>query len=363
MTHASDRQHDRIIDSYLASHPILRPTADAASSVKPESRYTSQDRDRILSSIFNEVSAVTGSPSSQQTLNLFGVEDSGESSPSAVARPSAYFDRVIRAYFEVYDGYSIDRLIADRDRNSLFISRCWSLGVQASARELNWSLLNARKANQVGPVPGVARFVMPAADMYQFLFASEIALRHVQDAEWTTNQRSVSLDLILCDPDLSDRFETIAKQLAPGHSVFEYRWAAMCIRKNQRRSVKSRMPRFEDLGRTSDLRPSMLSDRMGFYWFQSGAKPLYVGHAQNLRVQVDRIMQQGGSTRVFPDWMLEGTSEPVRLAVAPTKLTALSKRETLKSEVCLSHSPLFNAVAASHSDPDDNRRSGHRRCA
>lgn len=363
MTPANDRLHDRIIDSYLASCHILRPSADTESHHEPTVRYTSQNRDRMLAKIFDADDIATSPPSKQQTLNLFGSEDAGIEAPTPVARPCEYSARVIQAYLAVYDGHSIDRLIADRDRNSLFISKCWSLGVQASPRELNWSLLNARKANQIGPVPGVTRFVMPAVDMYQFLFASEIALRHVQDSEWLTNQRSVSLDVILCEPKLSDRFETVAKELAPGHSAFEYRWAAMCIRKNQSRRVKSRMPRFENLGPTSELRSSMLSDQMGFYWFQSGTKPLYVGHAQNLRKQIDHIIQQGGSKRVFPEWMLEDTSEPVRLAVASTKLSALSKRETLKSEVCISHSPLFNAVAPTHFEPDDKVYSGNLHCA
>lgn len=362
MTSVSDRLHDSIVSSYLSSCLAL-PAAKTESKLKPESRYTSQDRDRLLSDIFDEDSSSASPDSSPPRLNLFGVRVSDETSSSAVVRPSEFFTCVVQAYFEVYDGYSIDRLIADRERNSLFISKCWSLGIQASARELNWALLNARKANRIGPVSGVARFTIPAADMYQFLFASEIALRHVQDTEWLTSQRSVSLDYILCDSDMSDRFEAVARELAPGHSAFEYRWAAMCIRKNQRRSVKSRIPRFEDLGRTSDLRPSAISDRMGFYWFQSGNKPLYVGHAQNLRAQVDRIIQQGGSERVFPEWMLEGTSEPVRLAVASTQLTALSKRETLKSEVCISHSPLFNAVAAPHSAPFDKGDSDRQQCA
>jgi len=368
MSNTNDKLHESVIDAYLADSPDLRLADENEGPEQTGRRYSRRDCDALVKSIL-EADADSHrqvrqkAQAVQRTLGLFDEVDDVSNAPSAKPCPSAFFDAVIRSYLAVYNGFSIDRLIADRERNALFVSECWKRGVQASSRELNWSLLNARKANRIGPVDGVARFRMPTHQMYQFLYASEIALRKVQDSEWVNSGRQVSLDYILCDSHFSDRFENIAKQLAPGYSVFEYRWAAMCIRKNQRRSVKSRMPRFKDYGPTVDLRVSQLPRHMGFYWFQAGDKPLYVGHAENLRAQIDRILQQGGAKSVFPQGLLEEATQPMHLAVASTNVTALSKRETLKSEVCLTQSPLFNVRNTAGSPSPSNKLSHNKRCA
>ena len=61
--------------------------------------------------------------------------------------------------------------------------------------------------------------------MELFIFASEIAGRKVSE------DSQCSLDDLLCDPELAARFDQYAKLISPGYSSFQYRWAALTVRK------------------------------------------------------------------------------------------------------------------------------------
>lgn len=343
MNNQKKTQRESVVDAYLASCPDLCVDDPIHDEEIVPKRYSQADRDRLLDSILSDdESKCHARPQVQSTLWIID-DDSQDGIVSASAQPSSFFDHVVAAYLAVYDGYSIDRLIADRQRNSLFVSKCWSMGLKASPKELNHALLNARKANRVGSNSNVERFFMSATRMYLFLFASEIATRRVQDDAWLNLGKYVSIDQILCDTKYSDAFAATARELAPGFSEFEYRWAAITIRKNKRRGVRKAIRNWVDHGVTSDVRPSRLPDEDGFYWFQRGNTAIYMGHAHSIREQVDRLMQQGGARSVFPQWMMGETREPMRLAVATSSVSAISTKETMKNDECAGVSPLFNA--------------------
>src|SRR5688572_24067608 len=73
-----------------------------------------------------------------------------------------------------------------------------------------------------------------------------------------------SLDTVICDPLLAAAFDSFAARLAPGFSSFEYRWAALGLRKAGRymkEAMATDVPAFEDLGSTSDLSLNQVAEQ------------------------------------------------------------------------------------------------------
>jgi site-specific DNA-methyltransferase (adenine-specific) len=50
-------------------------------------------------------------------------------------------------------------------------------------------------------------------------------------ARYLERRRGVSLDDLICDPDIAAEFDKLASELAPGFTSLEYRWAALALRK------------------------------------------------------------------------------------------------------------------------------------
>lgn len=265
------------------------------------------------------------------------------------------WDVLIRdAYLAAYKGSSIDKLIADPDATPRFIQECWKRGLRASPFELTWLLYNARKANKIGPIPAVERYVVSRSEMDQYLWATEIALRIVQDEAYFHQQRNMSLDRLLCHPVLAQEFESIARKLAPGFQSIDYRWAALCIRKSHDRKLQGTPAQDAEpqhLGSTDCVRASSIPDQPGLFWLSSGGTPLLVGQAENLRGQFDRLMSgMDRSWRRVPDWVAERvqlykTRVPmgnVEIAIAPN--AGCQQRDLMKRFFLRNHKTAFNAL-------------------
>jgi hypothetical protein len=209
---------------------------------------------------------------------------------------------VSRAYADVRNGRSVDFCVAEPDANLLFLQRCWVLGAAASPFELNWVLLNARKANRLS-LPRSSRVSIPKDRLDRFSFAADMAMRYLQDRIYREEQRDVSIDRVFCDPRLAQEFDRLAAHLAPGFQPFEYRWAVISLRKARRSGVQSAStPIFTEYGRVEDVRISKLPTTSGIYWITSGRNSLFAGAASSLRLQVDSLVDQLG-TSVLPNWM------------------------------------------------------------
>ncbi len=98
---------------------------------------------------------------------------------------------------------------------------------------LCWNILlfRLRKAGKLANIACVNRTTIAWDDCDEYIFASEIALQMMLD---TADARS--MDDILCDPQLGTRFDQVAAQLAPGYKPFEYRWAALRLRKEAKKA-------------------------------------------------------------------------------------------------------------------------------
>jgi DNA modification methylase len=146
-----------------------------------------------------------------------GGEPNGRALGLMIAR-----EDLISAYESVYDGYSLDRVLADPNLSSDLSKKCLEMGIQGTPKDWNHLLMRFRKAGKLNfPVRNRTEFSW--ADYDGFLFASEIA--------WTEMTHVGTLDDILCDPNLAEIFDKKAQELAPGFTPLQYRWGALKLRK------------------------------------------------------------------------------------------------------------------------------------
>ena len=115
---------------------------------------------------------------------------------------------MIKAYLAVRNSRSEDYVVVDPVCNENFLSCCRQLKASGSDFELNKLLLNLRKSRKVPAKLRSTKFVIPPKTKAreEFEFASEMAVRYIQNINC-----NVSLDTILCDPDLRVRFDEAAE--------------------------------------------------------------------------------------------------------------------------------------------------------
>jgi site-specific DNA-methyltransferase (adenine-specific) len=219
---------------------------------------------------------------------------------------------LIQAFGEVRDGYSADRVVADPALDKKFLRRSRELGVSGTDYDLNWKLLNARKGGLMSDLPKTKRYTVNETD--QFEYSSELAVRHLQ------RTKNVSLDQIICDPDLAQEFDEYAGKLAPGFTPLEYRWLALGLRKAGRLQKESmariELPKLEVVASVKTLKPSSLPQASGLYLFSSHGNPVYLGQTDSLRHRIERHMEVSAS-RGLPDWLWNQGALDVSLAETP----------------------------------------------
>ena len=212
----------------------------------------------------------------------------------AIPKADAETERgVIAAYKEIAraengKGTSADHVLCDPELDARFVAACKKKGIAGNAYAWNRLLLRIRKAGRLPKVKSShARITFEAMDAYSF--ASEIAMQSIEvDYE-------MKLDEVLCSPEVAAEFDKTASEFAPGYSSFDYRWAALAIRKRAR-SAKTlakkhcfewhqrRLPRRRALAKCDVER----FDFPGVYVLSRGKEKLYVGETCSLK---DRLRQ------------------------------------------------------------------------
>lgn len=247
--------------------------------------------------------------------------------------------KLIRQAFEsIHEGYSADRVVADPDLNKKFLAACQSLGLDSSARDLNGCLFNARKGSLLAGIPTTRR--TDFSDLGDYQFASEIAARFLE-------QRSqVTLDQILCDPQLGAEFDALAAQISPGFTSLQYRWAALSLRKQKRlrpelighivTATEVRMIHLDE------IKLENMPVEQGIYIFLSRGETLYVGECENLRVRIKKHLDHSDIRAVAHHFWQHGTAEIfLEIRVLP-ETTSTRTRRALEAELIASRRAKFN---------------------
>jgi len=134
-------------------------------------------------------------------------------------------EHLIKAYESVYDGYSLDRVLADPELGRALANKCYEVGLPGTPKDWNHLLMGLRKAGKL-IFPTHKRTEFSWSEIDEFLFASEIA--------WSEMKGHGTLDEILCDPELANKFDEIARSLAPNFTSLQYRWGALTLRKQSK---------------------------------------------------------------------------------------------------------------------------------
>ena len=253
--------------------------------------------------------------------------------------------RIAQAYMEVRNGFSIDRVVADPELDRKFLNRCRELGVGGTDYELNWRLFTGRKNNWFKDLPKTNSYTASRQD--EFEFSSEIAIRYVQERAEARTGHWMSLDKIICDPDLAAEFDSVAGRLAPGFSPMDYRWVALGVRKAAgRHATKAKAAKvleFRDFTPAHSVAVSRLPSTQGVYWLRCEDDSLFVGETDNLRQRVERHLDTSG-TQGLPDWLYNRRSRPISLSVVPTPGVSAVERKVIELGAVYAHRPQFNYV-------------------
>ncbi len=247
---------------------------------------------------------------------------------------------VRNAFLAVRNSFSPGRVVADPDLNKLYIAECRRLGLADSTKSLNQQLLNLRKASDLKGLPRSCRTTLRNQDEYRF--ATEIAARHLE------RQKGVTVDEIICDPDLVQKFDAIATSLAPGFTPFQYRWAALNLRKAKKLKPEllSRVAPAEkiSLGLVTNLDVISISSRQGLYIFYDpeSKQTLYVGEATNLRKRLEKHLDHSDN-KSLARWLWEHGFTKLYLEVhLLPRSTSTRIRRALETELILSRKAIFN---------------------
>jgi site-specific DNA-methyltransferase (adenine-specific) len=254
---------------------------------------------------------------------------------------------IAQAYLEVRDGFSIDRVVADPLLDRKFLKRCRELNLLGTDFDLNWKLFNGRKNKFFSDLPPTKNYTVSKKD--DFEFSSEIAVRHVQELVRLRDGESVSLDKIICDPDLVSEFDSVAERLAPGFTPLDYRWVALGVRKAAGRygskAEKVDLPKFEALKATKSIRATELPTDQGLYLFRCDNESLFVGDTDNLRHRIEKHFDTGGINGL-PDWLYDTRSRVVSLGVFPMPNVTSTSRKIVELGAIQRLRPLFNYIGS-----------------
>jgi hypothetical protein len=182
------------------------------------------------------------------------------------------------------------------------------------------------------------------ANQDDYSFASEIAVRFLERRD------QVSLDSVLCDPNRAAQFDEVASRLAPGFSSFQYRWAALNLRKRRRLrpEILAKVVPPEQVAscKVSELDVGKIPIRSGLYLFIQPGSVLYVGECQNLRKRIRKHLDHSDN-KGFAHWLWEHGTEDLHLEyhILPLK-TPTRVRKALEAELIRSRNPVFNIAGA-----------------
>ena len=250
---------------------------------------------------------------------LTGPEDPLKSAPSTAKgkrRKSKVSDqefenKVIAAYLASAGDHSVDYLLCDPELSAAFVQANRDSGNDGN--EVLWltTLLKLRKSKKLPSSKarsgnGSKRRRISFAQMDEYSYASEIAMQLLSVDFGQT------IDRLLSKKSSASQFDQLAGQLAPGFTPFEYRWAALAIRKRAH-SAKSagildagkwrtrRLPTWKDL-----IQLSGTAEYGGVYVVSGGSTVLYVGETENIARRLNSILAN-------PNWMELGPTRGVAI--------------------------------------------------
>jgi len=239
--------------------------------------------------------------------------------------------KIISAFSQAADGHSADYLLCDKELNQAFVAQCRELGVSGKPYLWNQLLLRLRKSKKL-PKSIRRPDRLSFQDMDGYSFGSEIALRLLAVDYQKT------LDNILCSPEFSQEFDRLAAEYAPGFTSFQYRWAALALRKRAKIARNLAQEKFSQWLTKSQKLPRRIGledcvdkkhECPGVYVLFADNLELYVGETENVRGRIEHVLNNS-------NWL---ELEPTLVAVV---LDDPALRHGLQSALVQRLNPLLN---------------------
>lgn len=196
---------------------------------------------------------------------------------------------VIESFESTHAGWSSDEVILNDERNQKFIEACHQKLPNVSAADLNWRLMNLRKAGKLKTKTTKSNRTSVA----DITHIAEIAARSMHD------RHAVSTDQIMADPKLRAEFDQIAQTISPDVDGYPVRKAAFRLRKS-RRLRPELIARIANWGRVVTSysieeitdNPNLIDEHPGIYIFRDRSGYLYIGQTDNLRKRLKSHLDQ-----------------------------------------------------------------------
>lgn len=247
---------------------------------------------------------------------------------------------IVQAFQDSRDGYSADRVLCDPELNARFVEACKSKGLDETPSSINRRLLNIRKSGKLGT--GTQKRTRFNDDEYRF--AAEMATRHLERRD------AVSLDEILIDPARAEEFDILCSDLCPGASSLQYRWSALCLRKQRGLTPETISHAIQaaavSIHSCSSVPIHDISTAAGLYIFFDDAQTLYVGEASNLRSRLKKHLDHSDNKQLAR-WFWEHGFEKARIELHVMEADCSTRiRRSLELELIRSRRPAFNIQGA-----------------
>ncbi len=252
-------------------------------------------------------------------------------------------EAVTRAFLATHEGRSMDDVVICDRLNKKFIEAASSTVGDVEPRDLNWHLLNLRKSAKLGPVTTVRRTLR---NQEEYVHAAEIAARFMEDLY------NVTVDRLLCNPGMRQHFDKLAGSIAPGHSNYEYRKAALNLRKRGRLKPEL-VNRIMRSGRRTKMvhaidvlaDASRIPELPGLYIFEDESGCLYTGESRNLRSRVSKHLDHS-DRKSLAHYFWRNDIRKIRVELIAFDKESLgadrSNRKALEASLIQSRSPRFN---------------------
>ena len=263
--------------------------------------------------------------------------------PASAAERRRLREVVREAFLTARDGWSTDEVLLNDALNRRFLDECRKRLPEADPTHCNWALLNLRKS---GALRGV-RTTKRRHDRHDdYWHAAEIAARFLQD------KYELSIDRVLCCPQLREEFDRVARSVAPDVEPYRLRKAALGLRK-ARRLRPELVVRIADWDRRVLTfpaeqvvkNPDLVPEAPGVYIFRDRTGYLYIGESSDLRRRVAKHLDHSDRkslARYLWKNGLAGVTVEVHAFDPTSKAKERLVRRAYESELIRSRKPRFN---------------------
>ena len=246
------------------------------------------------------------------------------------------------AFTATHDGWSVDEVILNDDLNAAFLKRCRKQLPKIDSVEINWRLLNMRKAGKLKSKTTRSG----ARPSQEHTSVAEMVARSLID------QHGVTIDRIMADPNLRSQFDDKAIAMGKNLDAYLVRKAAFGLRK-KRRLRPELIARIADWGRTIEefpLKsveddPDVIPHQPGIYIFRDISGYLYIGQSVDLHQRLKEHLDQS-SNFSLSKYLSEQTRENVTLEIhafpVDSRASETMVRRAYESELIASRKPKFN---------------------